>query len=132
MTYTPPHKANYTKNPTPELVVYREKYYKKSEPRPLLCTDIRIEIDQPAKAFVLAWNLMVSHKYRYLPLLERKADDEDILVQYFSGVLRQLLEDGERLDEFDPRLFRKTVERIDVQPTGKLAFQFKAGITITV
>lgn len=24
-----------------------------------------------------------------LPLLERKADDEDILVRYFSGVLRQ-------------------------------------------
>ena len=132
MTYTPPHKATYTKNPTPELVVYREKYSKKSVPRTLRCTDIRIEIDQPAKAFVLAWNLMISHKYRYLPLLERKADDEDILVRYFSSVLRQLIEDGERLDEFDPRLFRKTVEKIDVQPTGKLAFQFKAGITITV
>ena len=75
---------------------------------------------------------MISHKYRYLPLLERKADDEDILVRYFSGVLRRLIEDGESLKAFDTRLFRKTVERIEVLPTGRLTFQFKAGVTITV
>ena len=75
---------------------------------------------------------MISHKYRYLPLLERKADDEDILVRYFSGVLRKLVENGERLEEFDARLFRKTVERIVVLPTAKLTFQFKAGVEITV
>ena len=132
MTYTPPHKANYSKNPTRELVVYREKYYKKSEPRTLLCTDVRIGIDQPAIAFVQAWNLMISHKYRYLPLLKRKADEEDILVRYFSGMLRQLVEDGERLEEFDARLFRKTVERIIVLPTAKLTCRIKAGVEITV
>ena len=89
-------------------------------------------IDQPKKTFVQVWNQMVSHKSRYLPLLERKDDDDDILARYFSGVLRELLDGGERLNEFDARLFRKTVERIEVSPAGKLTFCFKAGIRITV
>ena len=98
----------------------------------MLCSDVRIPLDQPAKAFVQAWNLMVSHRYRYLPLLERKADDDDIVVRYYAGALRQLLEEGGRLEEFDYRLFRKTVERIEVLPAAKLTLQFKAGVTITV
>ena len=133
-TYYPYERPFVIQDPSPELIEYRKTYAKrrKSKPRPYLCSDTRIPFDQPKKAFVQAWNLMISHKYRYLPLLERKADDEDILVRYFSGVLRKLVEDGERLEEFDARLFRKTVERIIVLPTAKLTFQFKAGVEITV
>ena len=75
---------------------------------------------------------MVSHKYRYLPVLERKAADDDIVVRYFAGVLHRLIEDGESLKAFDTRLFRMTVERIEVLPTAKLTVQFKAGVTIRV
>ena len=77
-------------------------------------------------------NGLTGYKYRYLPLLKRKAEDEDILVRYYSRVLRQLVEDGGRLEEFDARLFHKTVERIVVLTAAKLTFLFKAGVEITV
>ena len=37
-------------------------------------------------------NGLTGYEYRYLPLLKRKAEDEDILVRYYSRVLRQLVE----------------------------------------
>ncbi len=132
MEYVRPHTVRYTKNPTPALVAYRERYYLEPEPRPYLCSDTRIEIGQPARGFVQAWNQMVSKRQRYIPMLQSNADSEDVVVRYFSARLSDLIQNGERLKEFDTRLFRRTVERIDVNPTGKLTYRFKAGIKITV
>lgn len=131
MVYVRPHSVRYTKDPTPALIKYREKYGKEPEPRPYLCSDTRIAIDRPAKAFVQVWNTMVSRKQRYLPILQRTEATDDVLLSYHAGVLHQLLINGERLSEFDTRLFRKTVERIEVSPPGKLTFIFRAGIKVT-
>lgn len=111
MVYIPPHTVRYTKNPTPALVAYREKNNKKPEPRPYLCSDTRIAIDRPARAFVQAWNSIISRRQRYLPILLRTSASEDPVLGYFAGELHRFLEAGERLDEFDEQLFRKTVER---------------------
>lgn len=133
MTFTPPHKANYKSDVTYEFAVYREKYYKKSVPRPLLCSDIKVGPDLPAEAFVRAWNYMLRHRKQYLQTLQGYASDsEDIVWRYHSGVLYKLVEAGEKLSEFDGRLFRKTVEKVEVLPTGKLTYVFKAGIRVTV
>lgn len=132
MTYTRPHTIRFVTNPTPELEAYREKYSSKPEPRPYLCSDTRVPIDRPEKGFVQAWNILVSRKQRYLPGLQENRNSEDIVVRYYSERLCQLLEEAARLEEFDVRLFRKTVEGIDVNPGGKLTYLFKAGIRITV
>jgi Recombinase. len=83
MTYTPPHKATYTKNSTAALEEYRMRYYKGAQPRQMLCSDIRISIDRPEKAFVQVWNLLASKKARYQATLRRTTDTTgDILVRY--------------------------------------------------
>ena len=53
-TYTPPHKATFNRNASPELIAYRERYGKPPKTRPMLCTDVRIPIDLPQKAFCRA------------------------------------------------------------------------------
>ncbi len=131
MVYVRPHSVRYTKDPTPALMEYRLKYEKQPEPRPYLCSDTRIAIDRPARAFVQVWNSMVSRKQRYLPILQRTVASDDVLLSYHAGELYRLLVTGERLSEFDTRLFRKTVERIEVSPPGKLTFIFRAGIKMT-
>ena len=131
MTYTPPHPSNYLQDPSPEMIEYREKYGKKLETRPYLCSDTRIAIDQPQKAFVHAWNTLISHKVRYLQALENNAESEDLFLSYYAKALIALLETSDRLKEFDGRLLRRTIENVEVQPTGKLTFCFRAGIKIT-
>ena len=131
MTYVQPHPSTYNINPSPALVEYREKYCRKQDPRRYLCSDTRIKIDQPGKAFVRAWNSLMSHAQRYLPTLQSNTTSENLLYKYHSGILIDLLETGTRLKEFDARLFRKTVEKIDVNPNSTLTFYFKAGIRIT-
>lgn len=79
--YTPPHKATFNLNASPELIAYRERYYKPPKERPMLCTDVHISIDLPQKAFCRAWNLIVAKKLRYQATLRSTVDNaEDILV----------------------------------------------------
>ncbi|MED9969110.1 MAG: recombinase family protein, partial [Ruminococcus sp.] len=132
MTYVRPHTARYTKNPTQKLIEYREKYVPKPVPRQYLCSDTRVEADYPYKAFVKAWNHLVSRKQRYLVTIYNSKSAEDILLRYNATVMYKLLSESDRLKEFDTRLFRKTVERIDVSPPDKLTFVFKAGVKVTV
>ena len=54
-----------------------------------------------------------------------------LVYKYHSKALYKLLDTADKLTGFDTRLFRKTVEKIKVQPTGKLTFFFKAGIKTT-
>lgn len=133
MTYTQPRKANYTKNPTAALVEYRERYCKGPQPRQMLCTDIRIASDKPEKAFVSAWNLIVSRKIRYRATLQRTAESADnALTRYRANEMIRLLDEVGRLDSFNFPLMLKTIDRIDVLPDGKLTFLFQSGVRITV
>ena len=132
MVYVRPHTVRYTKDPSPELVKYRERYCPESKPREYRCSDTRVALDRPRKAFVQAWNVILRKKQRYLSTLQAEQASDDIFTRYHASVLAGLLQVNEKLTEFDTRLFRKTVERIDVQPSGKMTFTFKAGIKITV
>ena len=131
MTYVQPRKSTYQIDVSPAMQEYRDKYGKKSEPRAYLCSDTRIDFDQPGKAFIRAWNWLISHKQRYLPVIESNAESENILIRYQSKVLLELIDEGSRIRDFDWNLFRKSIEKIDVNPSATLTFYFKAGIKIT-
>lgn len=133
MTYTPPHKATYTKNPTPELEEYRKRYCKGAQPRQMLCSDIRISIDRPEKAYVQAWNLIVSKKARYQATLRRTADtSDDVLMRYRAEEMISLLDEVGKIPAFSYTMMLKTLDRIEVTPSRKLTFLFQSGIRVTV
>ncbi len=133
MTYTPPHKATYTKNPTAALEEYRERYCKGAQPRQMLCSDIRILIAQPEKSFVQAWNLLVSKKARYRATLQRTVDTtDDILVRYRANEMIGLLNEVGKIPEFSYPLMLKTIDKVVVTMAGKLSFLFQSGIRVTI
>ena len=64
-------------SPSPAMVAYREKYNHPAAARQMICSDIKIPMAYPKKAFVRAWNQLVSKKTRYQPILQRTADTTD-------------------------------------------------------
>ena len=131
--YTPPHKANYLKDATPELIAYRERYCPPPKSRAMLCTDVRIPIDLPQKAFVRAWNLMVSKQMRYKATLRTAVDTSgDILTRYRAEEMLTLIDEVGKIAEFDYSLMLKTLDYVLVRTDGKLTFIFQSGIKITV
>lgn len=132
-TYTPPHKATFNRNASPELIAYRERYCKPPKERPMLCTDVRIPIDLPQKAFCRAWNLIVAKKLRYQATLRSTVDNaEDILVRYRAEEMCLLIDEIGKLTEFSYPLMLKTLDKVVVNANGKLTFIFQSGIKITV
>ena len=134
MTYTRPHKSTYTKNPSQGLIEYRERYYGQyNKPRQMLCTDIRIPTDRPQKAFIQAWNYIVSQKSRYQATLKRTAQNtEDIVVRYRANEMLELMDSVGRIDSFNYSLMLKTIDRVETTIDGKLTLLFQSGIKITV
>ena len=132
--YTPPHKSTYTKNPSPGLVAYREKYPAQYlKPRPMICTDIRIPLDRPQKAFVQAWNYIIGQRGRYEATLKRAVENtDDVLVRYRAKEMLGLFDGVGRLDAFDFSLMRRTLDRVETTADEKLTFIFQSGIRITV
>lgn len=132
-TYTPPHKATFNLNASPELIAYRERYCKPPKERPMLCTDVRIPTDLPQKAFCRAWNLIVAKKLRYQATLRSTVDNaEDILVRYRAEEMCLLIDEIGKINEFSYPLMLKTLNRVVVNANGKLTFIFQSGIKITV
>ena len=76
MMYTPPSRFR-VESPSPAMVAYREKYNHPAAARQMICSDIKIPMAYPKKAFVRAWNQLVSKKTRYQPILQRTADTTD-------------------------------------------------------
>jgi len=134
MTYTQPHKSTYTKNPSPGLIEYRERYCGNlNKPRQMLCTDIRIPIDRPQKAFVQAWNYIISQKSRYQATLKRTVENtDDVVVRYRAKEMPELMDSVGRIDSFSFPLMLKTLDRAETTVDGKLTFLFQSGIKITV
>ena len=110
-----------------------ERYCKPPKERPMLCTDIRISIDLPQKAFCRAWNLIVAKKLRYQATLRSTVDNaEDILVRYRAEEMCLLIDEIGKITEFSYPLMLKTLDRVVVNANGKLTFIFQSGIKITV
>ena len=134
VTYTPPHKSNYTKNPSPGLIEYREKYGGQYlQPRPMICTDIRIPLDRPQKAFVQAWNYIVGQRGRYQATLIRTVENnDDVLIRYRAREMLELIDSIGRLNAFDFPLMLRTLDRVETTADEKLTFTFQSGIRITI
>ena len=130
--YTPPSRERIA-DPTPELIAYREKYNRPTPPRPMICSDIRIPREQPKKAFVQAWNLIVGKKTRYQASLQRTViTTENPLTRYRAKEMISLLDTVGRIKEFDFQLMLRTLDFVEVSPPDKLSFVFQCGIRITV
>ena len=131
--YTPPPKANYILDVSPEMQAYREKYGRPLPPRQMLCTDIRLPEDKPRKAFVQVWNILVSRLQRLKTSLSHTAEtDENALTRFKAKEMIDLLEQVGRINEFDFYLMRRTVDRFVTTVDGKLTVIFLSGIKMTI
>ena len=132
-TFTTPHKADYNYNPTPALAEYRERYGSKLQPRPMLCTDIKFPVERTQKAFVQVWNLLISKKVRYQSTLQQTAETSDnALIRYKAREMIGLFDEVGRIADFDYSLMLKILDRVEVQPSGKLTFIFLCDIRMTL
>jgi site-specific DNA recombinase len=131
-TFTPPPMALWSKYPDSSHAKYRSKHRKLPEERQMFCTDIQIPADAPKKAFVKAWNLIVSHRLRYASSFHRTATTSlDILVRYRANEMIRLLSEVGQIKTFDYELSLIILDHIEVTPDGRLAVIFLAGTKIT-
>lgn len=76
---------------------------------------------------------MVSKKQMYQASLKQRANlGENALVRYRASELSRLLDEVGRIAEFDYLLSLKVLDRMELQPNGKLSTVFLAGIRITL
>ena len=98
-----------------------------------LCAETKIPLDAPEKAFVRAWNLVVSKKLQYGAALRRRAENaEDALPQYRAKEMLRLLDEVGKLTAFDYYFSLKVLDHMELMPNGKLAVVFLSGIRLTV
>ena len=98
----------------------------------MLCTDIRVPAEEADKAFMRAWNFLVSHGLRYTASYREMArDGKDELVKYRAREMAKLLERG-RIREFDYLLVNKVLDHIEVREDGRLVIIFLTGTRVTV
>jgi len=133
-TFTPKPMAKWAKDPQSKHVrYYHRKQSKPPQEREMYCTDIEIPADRPMKAFCTAWNLVVSKKLLYSASLRRTVEkSEDALVQFRAADMLTLIETVGKIREFSYPLMLRTLERIEVNPNGKLSVCFFSGIRITL
>ena len=97
------------------------------------CAQMKIPLDAPEKAFVRAWNLVVSKKLQYSAALHRRAENaEDALPQYRAKEMLRLLDEVGKLTAFDYYFSLKVLDHMELMPNGKLAVVFLSGIRLTV
>ena len=99
----------------------------------MLCTDIQVPAEQADKAFMRAWNFLVSYGMRYTTSFREIArDGQDELVRYRARELGSLMQERGRIREFDYELMNKVLDHIEVTTEGKLAVVFLTGTRVTV
>jgi len=124
--------ALWSKDPDSRYARYRAKHRKLPQKRQMLCTDIEIPAKAPERAFVKAWNQLISHRQRYLASLKHTiTKTDDLLLRYRAEELYRLLEGGGRLERFDYTLSLKVLDYVEVKTDGKLSVMLLAAKTIT-
>ena len=133
-TFTPPPKPLTSKAPDSSYCRYYRKYKRKlPAPRQMLCTDIQVPAEEADKAFVRAWNFLVSHGMRYTASFREMArDGKDELVRYRAREMERLLCDRGRIREFDYGLCNKVLDHVEVTDVGRLAVIFLTGTRVMV
>ncbi len=97
------------------------------------CADVKIPVDAPEKAFVRAWNLVVSKRLQYGAALRRKAETAgDALTRYRAKEMLRLIDEVGKLASFDYYFSLKVLDHMELMPDGKLAVVFLAGVRVTV
>ena len=132
--FTPPPMALWSKVPDSSHRRYYRKFKRKlPSPRQMLCTDIQVQAKDTDKAFMRAWNFLVSHGLRYMASFREMAKDgKDELVRYRAGEMARLLEERGRIREFDYVLMNQVLDHIEVTAESKLAVIFLTGTRVTV
>jgi site-specific DNA recombinase len=98
-----------------------------------LCAQIKIPLDAPEKAFVRAWNLVVSKKLQYGAALRRRAEiAEDVLIRYRTKEMLRFLDEVGKLETFDYYFSLKVLDHMELMPDGKLAVVFLSGVRLTL
>jgi hypothetical protein len=98
----------------------------------MLCTDIQVPAEEADKAFIRAWNFLVSHGLRYAASYrEMTRNGKDELIRYRAREMGRLLGRG-RIREFDYELMLRVVSHIEVTVVGRLAVIFLTGTRVTV
>jgi len=95
--------------------------------------DSRVRFGRPEQVFMQAWNLMVSKKQMHQASLKQKAaTGENALLRYRATELSKLLNEVGHILEFDYLLSLKVLDRMELQPNGKLSAIFLAKVRITL
>lgn len=131
-TFTPPSMALWSKNPDNRVTRYRTEHRKLPAERQMLCTDVQVPVGAPEKAFVKAWNLIVSHRLRYSASLSRIASTStDVLMRNRSNEMNRIIMKVGRIENFNHELSLKVLDHIEVTPDGKLCVIYLTGTKIT-
>ena len=97
------------------------------------CAQMKIPLDAPEKAFVRAWNLVVSKKLQYGAALRRRAEiAEDVLIRYRTKEMLRFLDEVGKLETFDYYFSLKVLDHMELMPDGKLAVVFLSGVRLTL
>lgn len=97
------------------------------------CAQVKIPLDAPEKAFVRAWNLVVSKKLQYGAALRRKVETaEDALIRYRAKEMLRLLDEVGKLPSFNYYFSLKVLDHMELMPDGKLTVVFLSGMRLTV
>ena len=97
------------------------------------CAEVKIPLDAPEKAFVRAWNLVVSKKLQYSAALRRRTKNaEDALSCYRAKEMLRLLDEVGKLVAFDYHFSLKVLDHIELMSDGKLAVVFLSGVRLTI
>ena len=97
------------------------------------CAQVKLPLNAPEKAFVRAWNLVVSKKLQYGATLRRKAETAgDALIRYRAKEMLRLLDEVGKLAAFDYYFSLKVLDHMELMPDGKLAVVFLSGIRLTI
>lgn len=59
-------------------------------------------------------------------------NDESVLTRYHASEMLRLLDEVGKISDFDYLLSIKTLDRMELQPEGKLSAVFLSGIRITI
>ena len=132
--FTPPPMPLRLKGAVPRCVeVRRAKERKLPVPRQMLCTDIQVPAEEANKAFMRAWNFLISHSLRYAASFKEMArDGKDELVRYRAREMGRLLGERGRIREFDYNLVNSVLDHVEVTDVGRLAVIFLTGTRVTV
>ena len=132
--FTPPPRPLTSKAPdSSHRRYYRGKKRKLPAPRQMLCTDIHVPAEEADKAFMRAWNFLVSHGMRYVASYREMArGDKDELIRYRAREMGRLLGEKGRIRECDYDLMMRVLGHVEVTPVGRLAVIFLTGTRVTV